>query len=88
MLQSINQPHFLVWGEGALENTFAPSPHICRSVLAHIGTFCGIIQHSNLHTYIGIDKASKLVFLLKQLNSSAKRMCVSWFPPMFLIRLF
>ena len=33
--QSINQPQFLVWGERVPKNTFAPSPHICRSVPAY-----------------------------------------------------
>ena len=40
MLQSINQPQFLVWGEGAPQNTFALSPHIFayRSLLQY--TLC------------------------------------------------
>ena len=31
-IQSTNQPQFLVWGKRAPKKTFAPSPHICRSV--------------------------------------------------------
>ena len=30
--QSTSQPQFLVWRERAPQNTFAPSPHICRSI--------------------------------------------------------
>ena len=32
IFQSINQPQTLVGGEGAPKNTFALSPHVCRSV--------------------------------------------------------
>ena len=34
--QSPKQSQFLVWGERAPKNTFAPSSHICRSVLVSI----------------------------------------------------
>ena len=36
MLQSITQQQFLVWGERAPKNTFAPSPHNCRSLVTVI----------------------------------------------------